>query len=63
MLEERDLFLEFLWEGREIVLLHHVLLFVGGDCLSLVIIKLISSRLGDDLGGVIEEDTRGHIRE
>ena len=57
VLKEGDLLLQLLGEVGEAVLRHHILLLVGCDGLPLVVVELGSARLGNDLCGVIEEDT------
>ena len=56
MLEEGYLLLEFLGEVREAVRRHNILLFIGTDGLSLVIIELRTVSLRDHLRRVVEED-------
>lgn len=57
VLEQSDLLLQLLWEVGEAVLRHHVLLLISCDGFPLVVVELSSAGLGNDLRGVIEEDT------
>ena len=61
MLEKCHLLLEILREISEAVLRHDVLLFVGSDGFSLIIVELSSTGLSYDLCGIIEEHTSRHI--
>lgn len=63
VLKKGNFLLQLLWEVREIVLGHNILLFVGGNCLSLIVVELRSTGLGYDFGGIIKENSCRHIRE
>ena len=55
VLKKSYFFLKLLWEIGEAVLGHHILLFIGCNGFSLIIVELSSAGLRNDLGGVVEK--------
>ena len=62
MLQQCHLLLEVLREVGEAVLGHHILLLVCGNRFSFIVVELRATRFRHNFGGVVEEDTRRHIR-
>lgn len=63
VLKQCHFLLQLLGVAWEIVLLHDILLFIGCDCFSLVVVKLGATRLSNNLSGIVEENASRHIRE
>lgn len=60
MLQQSNFLLQLLWIICQSVFLTHILLVAGS---SFIVVKVMTSRVKNNLSGIVEEDTCGLVRK